>query len=56
MLYKMIEHVNQRMVSNIIAKLVNGGLLESAFDDEKNEFIFWKKEDEDHGNSQTDKF
>lgn len=56
MLYKMIEHVNQRMVSNIIAKLVNGGLLETAFDDEKNEFIFWKKEDEDHGNSQTDKF
>ncbi len=56
MLYKMIEHVNQRMVSNIISKLVSGGLLESAFDDERNEFIFWKKEDKDNGNSQTDKF
>lgn len=56
MLYKMIEHVNQRMVSNIISKLVNRGLLESAFDDERNEFIFWKKENEDHGDSQTDKF
>ena len=56
MLYKMIEHVNQRMVSNIIYKLVSSGLLESAFDDERNEFIFWKKEDKDHGNSQTDKF
>ena len=56
MLYKMIEHVNQRMVSNIISKLVSRGLLESAFDDERNEFIFWKKEDKDNGNSQTDKF
>jgi hypothetical protein len=29
------------MVSNILAKLVNDGLIDSAFDSEKNDFIFW---------------
>lgn len=54
-LYDMIDHVNQRMISNIISKLVKQGLLETAFDTEKNEFIFWKAED-NNGDSQTDKF
>lgn len=51
-LYEIIENINQRMVSNIISNLVKKGLLESAFDEEKNDFVFWKKENKD-GNSQT---
>jgi len=51
-LYDIIENINQRMVSNIISNLVKKGLLESAFDEEKNDFIFWTKENKD-GNSQT---
>lgn len=54
-LYDIIENVNQRMVSNIIANLVKKGLLESAFDEDKNDFIFWKKENK-NGDSQTDEF
>ena len=44
LLHKIIESINQRMVSNIIAKLVKKGVLESAFDEEKNDFVFWNKE------------
>lgn len=51
-LYKIIESINQRMVSNIISNLVKKGLLESAFDTEKNDFVFWKKETK-NGDSQT---
>jgi hypothetical protein len=32
------------MISNILSKLVSEGLLDSAFDTEKNDFIFWVKE------------
>ena len=38
------------MVSNMISNLVKKGLLESAFDEEKNDFVFWKKDIKD-GNS-----
>ena len=46
MLNQMIEDVNQRMVSNIIQVLVSKGILETAFDEEKNDFVFWTKEEE----------
>lgn len=49
-LYKIIQNINQRMVSNMISNLVKKGLLESAFDEEKNDFVFWKK-DTKNGNS-----
>jgi hypothetical protein len=49
-LYKIIQNINQRMVSNMISNLVKKGLLESAFDEEKNDFVFWKKDTKD-GNS-----
>jgi hypothetical protein len=42
-LYDILESFNSRMVSNMVNKLVNDGLLESAFDVEKNDFIFWRK-------------
>jgi hypothetical protein len=43
-LTEMLESFNSRMVSNILNKLVNDGLLESAFDEERNDFIFWVNE------------
>lgn len=33
------------MVSNILNTLVNKGVLDSGYDSEKNDFIFWVKED-----------
>lgn len=44
-LFALLESFNTRMVSNILNKLSNDGLLESAFDEEKNDFVFWIKED-----------
>jgi hypothetical protein len=44
-LMDMLESFNNRMVSNILNKLVNDGLLESAFDEKHNDFIFWVKEE-----------
>ena len=38
-LFSLLESFNTRMVSNILNKLTNDGLLESAFDEEKNDFI-----------------
>jgi len=36
--------LNDRMVSNILNGLVNKGLVESAFDDKSNDFVFWIKD------------
>lgn len=43
---QIIENMNDRMVSNILNSLVNRGLVEAAFDDEVNDFVFWVKNDE----------
>lgn len=40
-----IEQLNSRMISNILNRLTNQGLLESAYDSEMNDFIFWVKDD-----------
>ena len=42
---KFIEALNLRMVSNLLSGLTQKGLLETAFDEESNDFIFWAKED-----------
>ena len=44
-LFRLLESFNTRMVSNILSKLTNDGLLESAFDEAKNDFVFWIKDD-----------
>lgn len=44
---KILDDLNARMVSNILTGLVKKGLVESAFDSETNDFIFWVKDDED---------
>ena len=41
-----VHNLNDRMVSNILNSLVQKGLVESAFDNESNDFIFWIKDNE----------
>jgi Mg/Co/Ni transporter MgtE len=36
-----IEALNNRLVSNILNGLVNKGLIETAYDEESNDFVFW---------------
>jgi len=44
---EVLARLNQRMVSNIVKGLVSRGLVESAFDSEKNDFVFWVRTDYD---------
>lgn len=50
-LNNIIEDMNTRMVSNILNKLVNKGILESGYDEEINDFVFWTKNDENNTNN-----
>lgn len=36
-----IENLNHRMISNMLQNLASRGILESGFDSESNDFIFW---------------
>lgn len=36
--------LSDRMTSNLLNSLVNKGLIETAYDEEKNDFVFWAKE------------
>lgn len=47
-----LEELNARMVSNILMKLSSEGLIETAFDSEKNDFVFWVSE---KGNTHVEK-
>jgi Mg/Co/Ni transporter MgtE len=40
-----LELLNDRMVSNILNDLANMDLIESAFDNDSNDFIFWIKDE-----------
>jgi hypothetical protein len=52
---QMVEAFNSRMVSNILHNLVNKGVLDTAYDEKSNDFIFWIKEDENNTEaSETD--
>lgn len=42
-----LTDLNGRMVSNILKNLASKGYIETAFDDEINDFVFWTKEDID---------
>lgn len=46
--------LNARMVSNIINGLVKKGLVETAFDSDSNDFVFWVKNNE-QDKDKTDK-
>jgi len=43
---QVIESLNDRMVSNLLNNLVNKGVLETGFDNETNDFLFWIKEND----------
>jgi DNA-binding HxlR family transcriptional regulator len=52
---RIIHDLNNRMVSNILNNLVQKGLIESAFDSDANDFVFWtKNEYEDKEKPETD--
>ena len=38
---EIIGSLNDRMISNILNGLVNKGLIETAYDEKSNDFIFW---------------
>ena len=46
--------MNHRMISNMLQGLVSKGVLESGFDSESNDFIFWiPNDDNDTNNKKT---
>ena len=47
MFLAIIESLNERMVGNLLNSLVNKGLVETAYDDEEDDFIFWIKDTPD---------
>jgi len=47
---KMLDELNKRVISNILIELSAEGLIESGFDEEKNDFIFWIPNKEDSEN------
>lgn len=50
---EVLAQLNQRMVSNIVKGLVAKGLVDSAFDSEKNDFVFWVRTDYDDRKSEN---
>jgi hypothetical protein len=42
---EVVSALNDRMVSNLLNSLVNKGLVESAYDTESNDFVFWIKDE-----------
>ena len=46
MFLTIIESLNDRMVSNLLNSLVNRGLVETAYDAEEDDFIFWVNDDD----------
>ncbi len=42
---KIVQDLNARMVSNVLNELVKKGIIESGFDNESNDFVFWIKKD-----------
>jgi hypothetical protein len=43
--FDMIQSLNDRMISNLLNTLVNKGLVETAFDENSNDFVFWIKDE-----------
>jgi hypothetical protein len=43
---EVLESLNDRMVSNLLNNLVNKGILETGFDNETNDFLFWIKDND----------
>jgi hypothetical protein len=43
---KIIQSLNDRMISNLLNSLVNKGFVDTAYDAEANDFVFWVKDHE----------
>ena len=54
LLQSIIEDMNNRMISNILNSLVNKGVLDSAYDSDQNDFIFWVKDDDGKQNQKPE--
>jgi hypothetical protein len=54
MFLSIIESLNGRMVSNILNNLVNKGLVETAYDIEVNDFVFWVDDENKKENPEAD--
>lgn len=52
--YKFVDALNQRMIGNLLQGLVSKGLVETAFDSETNDFIFWVKDDKTQEDPKAD--
>lgn len=50
--YKFVDALNHRMIGNLLNGLVNKGMIETSFDSEANDFVFWVK-DNDNENPET---
>ena len=53
-LQEIIEELNSRMISNILVALVNKGVLDSAYDSDQNDFIFWVKNENEKQNQKPE--
>jgi hypothetical protein len=51
---EMVESFNSRMISNMLNNLVNKGLLETAYDSESNDFVFWIKDNDKNQNEKPE--
>lgn len=49
-----IKDLNDRLISNIVNSLVQKGIVESAFDSETNDFVFWIKDNDKEKKPKTD--
>lgn len=49
-----LEALNSRLVSNLLANLSKQGLVESAYDESLNDFVFWIKDENTKEKPETD--
>jgi len=52
---EMIEALNSRLISNLLNYLANKGLIESAYDEKINDFIFWINDETDENDEEIQK-
>jgi len=51
---EIIEAMNGRLVSNILANLASKGHIESAYDEKLNDFVFWVNEDNEENEKKNE--
>lgn len=51
---ELLIELNARMTSNLLASMVSSGILESAYDSEINDFVFWRTNEKDNNEQQAD--